>query len=71
MLQQYIEYDVQKFHQKHGSGLPNVTSRPKPEVTSDLGNNIATKRKHDNTAEQKKQFKKYLKEQPGFEDKHP
>jgi hypothetical protein len=88
MLQQYIEYDVQKFHQKHGSGLPNVTSQPqpeelsdsglktativsKPEETSDSGTKTATKKKHISIAEQKRQFKQYLREQPGFEDAHP
>ena len=61
----------EKFHQKNGSGLPNETSRPQPEETSDLGKNTATKRKTDDTVEQKKQFKNYLSKKKGFEDIHP
>ena len=62
---------MEKFHQNHGSGLPSETSQPQPEVTSDLGNNSATKRKTDDSVQQKKQLEKYLSKQPGFEDKHP
>eukprot|EP00801_Mesodinium_rubrum_P006476 Mrub_06484.p1 GENE.Mrub_06484~~Mrub_06484.p1 ORF type:complete len:176 (-),score=21.56 Mrub_06484:480-1007(-) len=60
MIQEFIEYEVEKFHQ-----------RPYPEVTSDYGNNITTKRKSNDLAGQKKHFKKYLKEKQGFEDAHP
>ena len=78
MIQQYIEYDMQKFDRKHGSGAPSATSQPQTEVTkrlknqySDSRNKTATRNKPESTAEQKRQFREYLRQQPGFEDVHP
>ena len=71
MMQQYIEYDVQKFEQKHGAGLPNVTSQPQLQEISDSGIKTAAQKKYETTAEQKRQFREYLQQQPGYEDMHP